>query len=83
MTKLWKTHRSFFEPAGRRAVVGLKPTVGLTFRAGLIPCNEFQGTVGTLTREFLDAARVLDWIGGNPHVSKYAHHNADMLNLWV
>ena len=83
MTKLWKTSGSVVEPAGRCAVVGLKPAVELTSCASLILCNEFQDTVGTLTRGFLDAARVLDWIGGNLRVSKYAHHNADMLNLWV
>lgn len=65
MAKLWKTSGSIVEPAGRCAVVGLKPTVGLTSRAGLIPCNEFQDTVGTLTRGVLDAAHVLDLIAGN------------------
>ncbi len=64
MAKLWKTSGSIVEPAGRCAVVGLKPTVGLTSRAGLIPCNEFQDTVGTLTRGVLDAAHVLDLISG-------------------
>lgn len=81
MTKLWKTSGSVVEPAGRCAVVDLKRTVRLTSRACLILCNQVQDTVETLTKGFLDAARVLDWIRGNLRLSTYAHLNADMWNL--
>lgn len=81
MTKLWNTSGSVVEPAGRCAVVDLKPTVRLTSRAGLIPCNQVQDTVETLTKGLLDAARVLDLIRGNLRVSTYAHLKADMRNL--
>ncbi|KAL8642471.1 MAG: hypothetical protein Q9226_008505, partial [Calogaya cf. arnoldii] len=41
-----ETSGSIVEPAGRCAVVGLKPTVGLTSRAGLILATNFSWTAG-------------------------------------
>lgn len=51
-------------PANRNAVVGLKPTVGLTSRAGVIPESEHQDSVGIFARTVQDAALVLDSIYG-------------------
>jgi amidase len=43
-------------------VVGIKPTVGLTSRNGVIPISETQDSVGTYGRTVADAARALDVI---------------------
>ncbi|MCJ1473200.1 hypothetical protein MMC13_001851, partial [Lambiella insularis] len=51
-------------PAERNAVVGIKPTVGLTSRAGVIPESAHQDTVGTFARTVRDAVYVLDTIYG-------------------
>lgn len=48
----------------RNALVGIKPTVGLTSRAGVIPESEHQDSVGTFARTVKDAALVLDAIYG-------------------
>ncbi|KAF6824070.1 amidase family protein [Colletotrichum plurivorum] len=59
-----ETSGSVIDPAARNAVVGLKPTVGLTSRAGVIPESENYDSVGTFGRTFKDAAYALDAIYG-------------------
>ncbi|CCL98730.1 uncharacterized protein FIBRA_00735 [Fibroporia radiculosa] len=59
-----ETDGSITCPADHNNVVGIKPTVGLTSRAGVIPISEHQDTVGPLTRSIADAAIVLSVIAG-------------------
>ncbi|KAG8630506.1 hypothetical protein KVT40_002125 [Elsinoe batatas] len=59
-----ETDGSVITPAERNALVGIKPTVGLTSRAGVIPESEHQDTVGILARTLRDATYVLDAIYG-------------------
>jgi amidase len=54
-----ETDGSIVCPATANDVVGLKPTVGLTSRAGVIPIAHSQDTVGPHTRTVADAAAVL------------------------
>ncbi len=58
-------------PASRNALVGIKPTVGLTSRAGVIPESEHQDSVGVLARTVKDATLVLDAIYGVDERDKY------------
>ncbi|MEI7771613.1 MAG: amidase family protein, partial [Chloroflexales bacterium] len=51
-------------PASLCGVVGIKPTVGLTSRAGVIPISFTQDTVGPHGRTVADAAAVLGAIAG-------------------
>ncbi|XP_058190841.1 probable amidase At4g34880 isoform X2 [Rhododendron vialii] len=55
-----ETHSSIICPSDHNSVVGLKPTVGLTSRAGVIPCAPRWDTIGTVA----DAVCVLDVIAG-------------------
>jgi amidase len=59
-----ETDGSVINPAERNALVGIKPTVGLTSRAGVIPESVHQDTVGTFGRTVRDAAYTLDAIYG-------------------
>jgi len=59
-----ETDGSIVSPAGACGVVGLKPTVGLTSRAGVIPIAHSQDTVGPLARTVADAAAVLGALVG-------------------
>lgn len=59
-----ETDGSVVMPAERAGLVGLKPTVGLTSRAGVIPESDHFDTVGVLARSVADAAAVLGVIGG-------------------
>jgi amidase len=54
-----ETDGSIVCPANANAVVGIKPTVGLTSRAGVIPISHSQDTVGPHARTVADAAAVL------------------------
>jgi len=52
-------------PAGVAGVVGLKPTVGLVSRAGVLPVAKSQDSPGPLTRSVYDAALALTAIAGS------------------
>ncbi|KAF7314058.1 Amidase domain-containing protein [Mycena chlorophos] len=58
-------------PASANNVVGIKPTVGLTSRAGVIPASEHQDTVGPLARTVTDAALILNVIAGKDSADNY------------
>ncbi|XVE48898.1 hypothetical protein DITRI_Ditri01bG0038700 [Diplodiscus trichospermus] len=59
-----ETDGSILCPSSNNAVVGIKPTVGLTSRAGVIPITPRQDTVGPMCRTVADAVYVLDAIAG-------------------
>jgi amidase len=59
-----ETNGSIVSPAAACGVVGIKPTVGLTSRRGVIPISSSQDSVGPLARTVTDAALVLDAIAG-------------------
>ncbi|XVE67119.1 hypothetical protein DITRI_Ditri08aG0134900 [Diplodiscus trichospermus] len=59
-----ETHGSILRPADYNSIVGLKPTVGLTSRAGVIPISSRQDTIGPMARTVVDAVHLLDTIVG-------------------
>ncbi|KAJ3835838.1 amidase signature enzyme [Lentinula raphanica] len=59
-----ETDGSIASPSSSNNVVGVKPTVGLTSRAGVLPITAAQDTVGPMTRSVEDAAIVLSIIAG-------------------
>src|SRR2546422_8553385 len=54
-----ETDGSIVCPAHANGVVGIKPTVGLVSRAGVVPISHTQDTVGPHARTVADAAAVL------------------------
>src|SRR6202166_1322193 len=54
-----ETDGSIVCPANANGVVGLKPTVGLTSRAGIVPISHVQDTFGPHGRTVADAAGAL------------------------
>ncbi len=63
-----ETDGSIVSPAGACGVVGLKPTVGLVSRSGIIPISHSQDTAGPMTRCVADAAVLLGALAGHdPH----------------
>lgn len=59
-----ETDGSVINPAQRNAIVGIKPTVGLTSRDGVIPESLHQDTIGTFGKTVRDAVYALDAIYG-------------------
>jgi len=57
-----ETDGSIVNPANNDGVVGIKPTVGLTSRAGVVPISHTQDTVGPHARTVADAAAILSAI---------------------
>jgi len=54
-----ETSGSIISPASNNSVVGIKPTVGLISRRGVIPISSTQDTPGPFARTVADAAAVL------------------------
>jgi amidase len=59
VTLATETDGSIVCPAAVNGIVGIKPTVGLTSRAGVVPLSHTQDTVGPHGRTVADAAAVL------------------------
>jgi amidase len=54
-----ETDGSIVSPSSRCGIVGLKPTLGLLSRSGIIPIAHSQDTAGPMTRSVADAALML------------------------
>jgi amidase len=59
-----ETSGSIISPACYNGLVGLKPTVGLVSRSGIIPITWTQDTAGPMTRTVTDAAILLSALAG-------------------
>ncbi|QTA37779.1 peptide amidase [Thermosipho ferrireducens] len=59
-----ETSGSILSPSSSNSCVGLKPTVGLVSRGGIIPISYSQDTAGPITRTVQDAFEVLRVISG-------------------
>ncbi len=59
-----ETDGSIVCPAGANGIVGIKPTVGLVSRAGIIPISHTQDTAGPMARTVTDAAILLTVMAG-------------------
>lgn len=76
-----ETDGSVINPAMRNAIVGIKPTVGLTSRAGVIPESEHQDTIGVFGKTVADAVYVLDAIYGIDERDNYTLAQAEKTPL--
>ena len=87
-----ETDGSILCPSAVSGLVGIKPTVGLVSRSGIIPISESQDTAGPMARSVADAAALLTAIavadpadaasgerGDTPAVDYIAHLKADAL----
>jgi amidase len=59
-----ETDGSIISPAAVCGIVGLKPTVGLVSRSGIIPISHSQDTAGPMTRTVRDTAILLGALAG-------------------
>ena len=60
-----ETSGSIISPSTRHSLVGVKPTLGLVSRAGVIPLAPTYDTAGPMTRTVTDAAATLGAIAGS------------------
>lgn len=59
-----ETSGSIISPASQNSVVGMKPTVGLISRSGIIPLAHSQDSAGPIARTVTDAALILGALTG-------------------
>ncbi len=57
-----ETSGSIISPASQNSVVGLKPSLGLVGRNGIVPISAALDTAGPMARNVVDAAALLDAI---------------------
>jgi amidase len=60
-----ETDGSIASPASVASLVGIKPTLGLVSRAGVVPISHSQDTAGPMTRTVADAAVLLTAMAGS------------------
>lgn len=59
-----ETDGSIVCPAGANGIVGVKPSLGLVSRSGVVPISAEQDTAGPMARNVVDAAIVLAAVNG-------------------
>ncbi|MDB5431331.1 MAG: Amidase [Caulobacter sp.] len=76
-----ETDGSITCPAAVNGIVGLKPTVGLISRSGIVPISHTQDTPGPMTRTVRDAAILLTVMAGSdpadPATAEADAHKSD------
>ena len=55
-----ETSGSILSPASQNSIVGLKPTIGLLSRSGIVPISSTLDTPGPMAKNVIDTAIVLD-----------------------
>ena len=65
-----ETAGSILSPASKNSVVGLKPTVGLLSRTGIIPISGTLDTPGPMTKSVVDNAILLNALLGKDETDK-------------
>lgn len=68
-------------PAGMNGLVGIKPTIALVARTGIIPISHNQDTAGPMTRTVADTAVLLTYMAGSdasdPQTAEADAHKTD------
>ncbi len=59
-----ETDGSIVSPSSANGIVGIKPTVGLVSRSGIVPISHSQDTAGPMARTVRDAALLLGVLAG-------------------
>ena len=77
-----ETDGSIVCPSGANGLVGIKPTVGLLSRSGIIPISHSQDTAGPMARTVADAAALLATMMGSDPMDA-ASRTADEHARWA
>jgi amidase len=71
-----ETDGSIVCPSGANGLVGIKPTVGLISRTGVIPISHTQDSAGPMARSVADAALLLGAMAGVDPADAATRHSA-------
>lgn len=76
-----ETDGSIVCPSGHNGIVGIKPTLGLVSRSGIIPIAHSQDTAGPMAKTVTDAAILLTAIAGTDQKDEITvNHNIQVIN---
>ncbi len=76
-----ETDGSIACPASLNCVTGIKPTIGLVSRSGIIPISKSQDTAGPLARTVTDAVLLLNAMTGNDSQDEsMTGHNSQVID---
>ena len=79
-----ETSGSILSPSSQNSVVGLKPTVGLLSRTGIVPISSTLDTPGPMTRNVTDNAIMLDaMLGRDGADPKSVEPEPGVLSAWT
>ncbi len=76
-----ETDGSIICPSSVAGLVGIKPTVGLVSRSGIIPISHSQDTAGPMARSVADAATLLSVIAGVDVTDSASRNSASHIQL--
>lgn len=76
-----ETDGSIVCPSSGNGVVGIKPTLGLVSRSGIIPIAHSQDTAGPMTRTVADSAAILTALAGADPRDRVATLRSDRVGL--
>ncbi|MDE0108912.1 MAG: amidase [Bryobacterales bacterium] len=68
-----ETNGSIVCPSSVNGIVGIKPTVGLVGRSGIVPISHTQDTAGPMARTVADAAELLGALAGADPLDTATH----------
>jgi amidase len=79
-----ETSGSILSPSTNNSVVGLKPTIGLLSRTGIVPISSTLDTPGPMTKNVTDNAILLDaMLGKDEKDSKSVAPEPGILSAWL
>lgn len=76
-----ETDGSIVCPSSANGIVGIKPTVGLISRSGIVPISETQDTPGPMARNVKDAVICLNVLKGIDLKDPYTNNSAQHLEI--
>ncbi len=77
-----ETSGSILSPSSKSSIVGLKPTVGLLSRSGIVPLSGTVDTPGPMTRNITDNAILLSAMSGKDLSDPATKDHPGKLNYW-
>lgn len=77
-----ETSGSILSPSSSHSVVGLKPTVGLLSRSGIVPLSSTLDTPGPMTRNVIDNAIFLSAMTGEDQADLATKDNPKNIEYW-
>jgi len=77
-----ETSGSILSPSSKNSVVGLKPTVGLLSRSGIVPLSSTLDTPGPMTRNVTDNAILLSAMSGEDETDPVTKNNPKNISYW-